>query len=446
MRRWTPLLLGLLAGLGLSWWIARQFEIRQTFPANAAQVGVTARVGIRFGQPMDHASTEARFQLAPATPGSFRWEAETLWFEPLAPLEVGQTYTASLESGARTAAGRALSRSLHWQFQVRAPQAIYAAPANDRAELWAQPLGSDPSAAVQLTQTGGRVFDYAVAVDGSQIGYSLRNDQGGVDLWWMGSDGRGARRLVDCGPARCSSPAWSPQGARLAYSREDPSAAGGTFEPPRLWTVAVASGEAAPLFQDENLAGADPHWSPDGGWLAVYDSFVGGIRAVNLETGEAQVLPTLKGLVGAWSPSGAQMLFTSLRIVDEQPQTAILWADLQGRGIQTVLEERPGWFDFGVPAWSPAGGWMALSLRSDDPLGGRELWLMRPDGSEARPIIAELGVSYGAYAWDPLGERLIFQRFRLDEALAAPEVLVWTMETGELSLLRADAWLPGWLP
>lgn len=51
------------------------------------------------------------------------------------------------------------------------------------------------------------------------------------------------------------------------------------------------------------------------------------------------------------------------------------------------------------PAWSPDGNWIAFN---DSDLGG--IWLMRPDGSNARRILAE---GYEP-AWSPDGQRIAF--------------------------------------
>jgi Tol biopolymer transport system component len=63
-----------------------------------------------------------------------------------------------------------------------------------------------------LTDSDGRVVDFAVSVDGRQIAYSLRNEEGGSDLYRMDSDGGGQARLIACGKDLCQQLAWSPNG------------------------------------------------------------------------------------------------------------------------------------------------------------------------------------------------------------------------------------------
>jgi len=81
---------------------------------------------------------------------------------------------------------------------------LYLSPASDIPELWRAPLPGEPGAPEQITQTGGRVFDYSVAPDGSQIIYSQINNQSGIDLWLMGSAGGAPQLQLLCGQDRCA--------------------------------------------------------------------------------------------------------------------------------------------------------------------------------------------------------------------------------------------------
>jgi len=331
---------------------------------------------------------------------------------------------------------------------ARAPAAIlYLSPASDTPELWRAPLPGEPGAPEQLTRTGGRVFDYSVAPDGSRIIYSQINDQSGIDLWLMDSAGADQQLLVLCGQDRCTGSDWSPDGDRVVYSREEVGA--GTNPrpgPPRVWTMAVGSGQTAPLFQDSQILGHSPSWSPDGQRLAAFDGNAGGIRVLDIETGEQQVLSSQLGQVGEWSPDGQRMLFTAMRLVGEGAFTEVLLADFTTRELKPVIGPEAGYVDAGVPAWSPTDDWIVLGVRRGTDSPARELWLMRPDAGEARPIASESGFTYGGYSWDPAGSAVVFQRFPLGTPDARPDVLVWDMARQSVAVFAQDAWLARWLP
>ena len=102
-----------------------------------------------------------------------------------------------------------------------------------------------------------------------------------------------------------------------------------------------------------------------------------------------------------------------------------------------------------APAPDGQGRWVALGRRWLSPLRwtlGRQLWLMRPDGSEAHPVTHSPAFQHLAFAWGPTGRYLAFVRSD-QAALAAPlEVWLFDVERGEMSRVVSNGYAPGWLP
>jgi Tol biopolymer transport system component len=341
--------------------------------------------------------------------------------------------------------GQEVKQPVTWSFTVRSPWITYVAPANAPHELWRTPLaGGEPQ---QLTDTGGNVYDYAVSRDGAWIAFSVLNDRRGIDLWGIPGEGGEARLLVDCALDRCSAPAWSPDSMRLAYSRENsglaPEAPHG---PPRVWTLEVATGQTAQLYQDSQVLGYGPSWSPDGRRLAFFDGSAGGIRVLDLQTSEEMILPSWMGVVGVWSVDGSRMLFNDLSVAEERPYARIYIADFNSRTVLPALGEGNTRADYSIPAWSPDGQWLVVSLRLGEQTPNEQLWLMRPDGSEPQQITHDLNYTYGRYQWDPWGQNVIFQRLQLGTPYPTPEIMVWPFGAAEARPLLQDATWPAWLP
>jgi TolB protein len=213
-----------------------------------------------------------------------------------------------------------------------------------------------------------------------------------------------------------------------------------------VWTVSVATGQAAALYQNSQILGYGPAWSPDGKRLAFFDGSAEGIRVLNIETGEEVVLPSWMGLVGAFSPDSQKMLFNDMKIVEEQVSSVLYLADFATAEVTAPLGENAPWSDYGVPAWSPDGAWLAVSLRDGTDKPGKQLWVMRPNGAEARAITDEPGYAHGSYRWDPWGTALVIQRVPLGTPFPKPELVVWSVETGRLQVVAVDGTLAQWLP
>jgi Tol biopolymer transport system component len=420
-------------------------RVVRTFPEDGATVGARGRLGVEFAQAMQAETAEERFVIEPPAPGAFRWEAHQMWFTPSQPFRPDLTYTVRLRAGALSRDGREAKQEVVWQFRVREPWIAYLASVSGPREVWRVPAGG--GSPEQLTRTEGRVYDFAVAPDGERLAYSVVNDTSGADLWLVDRDGKNARRLVECGPDLCTVPAWSPDSTRIAFSREpagiSPGAPNG---PPRVWTVEVSSGQAAPLYQSSQILGYGPTWSPDGRRLAFFDGSVSAIRLVDLETRQEMLLETSLGAIGVWSPDGAQMLFNNLNFETGAPYVTVFRADFDAQSILPVLGREPNFADYATPAWSPDGEWLVVALRVEDSGPGKQIWLMRPDGAGARAVTRDPNFTHGGYRWDPWGRALVFQRFEMNKPYASPEILVWDKATGAINALVTDAATPEWLP
>ena len=411
-----------------------------------AEIGARGPMEITFDQKMQTASVESHWQSDPKVSGHFSWDGQTMIFWPDAALEAGKTYTFRLQSGALSEDGQIIRQEGNWQVAVRKPEVVFLSPATDGSDIWK--AAQDGSGRVQLTQTGNKVYDFGISFDGEWIVYSAKNSQAGTDLWVVQRDGKNSRKVVDCGGDTCIQPNWSPDGKWIAYSRKRLSVVQGeTYSPlPRIWTVELASGKTAPLFQDVKISGTNPSWSPDGKRLAFFDPSAKVIQVLNTDTGKELMLQSQLGVVGSWSADSQKLWYGDLVSSDSLPFGSAYVVDVNSEQVKQLFTGLSDPVDIGVPAPTPDGTWIAVGERFQGGSRSVQLALSRPDGSDSIKITDEATYTHGAYSWDAYGSKLLFQRILIASSQSKPEVMIWERATNKTHSVAQDAALPEWLP
>jgi TolB protein len=101
------------------------------------------------------------------------------------------------------------------------------------------------------------------------------------------------------------------------------------------------------------------------------------------------------------------------------------------------------------PAWSPDGSWIAFTrfeIGSPRASEGYQLWMMRPNGSQAHALTTDHDIQGTWLAWSPDGRYLLFQHQPLADPQIGPSVWVLEVETQSLWEAAAPGRWPSWLP
>jgi len=155
--------------------------------------------------------------------------------------------------------------------------------------------------------------------------------------------------------------------------------------------------------------------SPDGKYLAYGDRT--GLHLQLVETGKTQAIPQAEGVngntlsfgVGAWLPDNKGFMANACsRGGDTTFGTSLgcsIWiVDISGGSPHKIRDEAAG------ESFSPDGSLLSFET-SVGKYGDREIWVMRPDGQEARKVF---GVgdndTIGGLTWSPDGQRVIYVR------------------------------------
>jgi TolB protein len=206
---------------------------------------------------------------------------------------------------------------------------------------------------------------------------------GDNDIWVASADGATALNLTRDPGANDFGPAWSPDGARIAFSKWRGSDRG-------IFLMAADGTGLTRLSTGSDFGSA---WSPDGSLIAFSRGH--GIWVMEPNGDHARQITHSEGgdRDPTWSPDGRRIAFSrakgSIVIVSAGGSDPVVVSD-GGSDVQ--------------PAWSPDGARIAFER-------GQELFLMGTDGSAVRELtFGHHTVFSRAPAWSPDGTVLVYER------------------------------------
>jgi Tol biopolymer transport system component len=209
--------------------------------------------------------------------------------------------------------------------------------------------------------------------DGASIAF-VRGFADEADVWVMAADGSAQRRLTsEAGPDR--SPDWSPDGRRIVFVSHRSGAAD--------LHVMQADGTGVTRITGSGTAAA-PAWSPDGSRIAYWREDTSRVHVVGADgSGDRAVGGGDQPDVDpAWAPDGTRLAFATLR----DPRTDLDVFSMGADGSAPApLATSPG-RDI-EPAWA-ADGRIAFASDRD---GGFDIWTMAADGSGQRKLTSAPG-------------------------------------------------------
>ncbi len=192
-------------------------------------------------------------------------------------------------------------------------------------------------------------------------------------------------------------PDWSPDGKHIIFH---------VHESESIWSIyAVNADGSNPQRLTSGAQDASPAWSPDGTRIAFARN--GDIWVMRVSDGSPMQVSDLRQLTSSpvvdgapnWSPDGKQIVFFSYSGTNHTADIAVINAD--GTNLRRLMDNQ---FEDWWPAWSPDGQKIAFQSNRD---GKFQIYRMNPDGSHVQRVTHDEFNDTDA-AWSPDGTRIAF--------------------------------------
>jgi TolB protein len=266
--------------------------------------------------------------------------------------------------------------------------------------------------------------DDTAPVHGDLIAYGC-NEKG--NPWYaiclIRSDGTDQERITR--RLATTDPAWSPDGGRIAFTRNEDIGESTTFTSDDVFVMDADGDDVRRLTRERvGRSSGQPTWSPDGQQIAYVDgtsvssavpSRFGSIFVMNADGTDANALTEGRADTDPdWSPNGREIAFTRGVHLSSpiEGNEDIYLLELASGATRRLTRSPPGLYET-APAWSPDGSRIAFvrQTRTSEFDGSVRVLVINRDGSGERLLLANQLFASSPYslAWSPDGRTIAFE-------------------------------------
>jgi dipeptidyl aminopeptidase/acylaminoacyl peptidase len=285
----------------------------------------------------------------------------------------------------------------------------------------------------QLAPDGSRVAFTRVVVDEKRTGYE-------TSIWTVATSGESPIRLTN--GKHDAQPRWSPDGKRLAFIRAGEKDESGKPKPPQIALLSLAGGEAL-ILTDLPKGASTPVWSPDGKRIAFSstttpedlekakkkgadkpEKSAEGANAVHTESEHESDVHIISRAVYRDNDEG---------YLDPKRHEHIWVLDVPTAADELAkpLQLTSGDYDEGEMRWTNDGSRLYfLTTRIDEPYyvtGSTDIYSVSSAGGVAERL-ATIGMNMGDLALSPDGRRIAFHGAITEPVRSYSQPDVWVMD------------------
>jgi Tol biopolymer transport system component len=267
-------------------------------------------------------------------------------------------------------------------------------------------MNPDGSGPLNITNNDASDASPAWSPDGTRIAFTRGGaSSSSQEIYVMNADGSGQLNLTQSAATKDSGPSWSPDGTKIAFSS---CCRGGSFF--EIYSMNADGTGLTQLTHGELQEVFDPSWSPDGTRIAVWGSDLdnasplGQVHVMDADGTNLRQLTHGSGsaYLPSWSPDGAKLVYSKESEIPDSggftccPEIYVIDADGTNETRLTYINEPNDGNGNNVGAtFSPDGTKIAFSSCCSEGFSINNIYLMNSDGSSLTRITSD-GKDYEA--------------------------------------------------
>lgn len=341
---------------------------------------------------------------------------------PLKALRIGEEYVVKVT--------RDNSSYLH-ETIVQQPCLVYLGNITKEQEIW-RFCGKEK---ILLTQTGGRVVDYAASGSGNWIVYTVSNEKGGTDIWKMDKEGKNNTKVNVCGEFVCNSLAIDPLGFYIAfYSNRNKG---------ELVLFSIHEKKEI-LIEKGNISHID--FSPNGQYLRYFSNTKRCLRI--REIGNMNLIQTIESdsdLISSWSYDSSSFLFGKRNFGGGIPGIEIYETIVSTDKSTKLFDGQDSPLEYFHPTYFENEN-LVILVRIGFSGNSKQIWVIDKEGEKIFEVTNDQQYDHSGLSWNYAEERLSFQRYLLTNSNSLPEVWIWESKANQFQLVAKNAAHATWIP
>ena len=388
---------------------------------NPTSVGLTGPISIDKEDIPFNVDQDIVVQITPHIRFMLENLSEVLLINPAEFFEIEKEYAVIINKGELDYVHRII---------IRQPCLVYIGDVTNKPEIWRY----CEQERIPLTQTGGKVVDYAVSRSGNWLVYAAKNEKGGTDIWKMDREGEKKEKVYGCSEFICDNLAIDYLGTKIAFLKKVPKSELIFF---------IMSGNQETIIERGIISNID--FSPNGQLLRYFENNKNNLRVLDLAgLNLIQSMKSDSDLIGSWGNDRSSFLFGIRNYRGGIADISIFEANAGSDSLTKLFDGQKLSINYFQPTYFGSENLVVL-VRTGFSGNSKQVWAINKEGKMVLELTNDYQYDHSALSWNSMEEKLAFQRYLLTRSDSQPEVWVWEKQDNHFQLIAENAARPIWI-